>query len=140
MGIKNLITLLSFLFVLFSCEKEEFEPEINQRTTFMYFPWSEDLIDYFYNNISDMEYAIKETGLKNERVIVFLSTSPIKAQMFEIILSKWKLYPFHFERIRKSPIYHRTCINRYSQWYEDSCPGQVLFHDYRLPWYGMAAC
>lgn len=86
MGIKNLITLLSFLFVLFSCEKEEFEPEINQRTTFMYFPWSEDLIDYFYNNISDMEYAIKETGLKNERVIVFLSTSPIKAQMFEIIL------------------------------------------------------
>ena len=28
MGIKNLITLLSFLFVLFSCEKEEFEPEI----------------------------------------------------------------------------------------------------------------
>lgn len=50
MGIKNLITLLSFLFVLFSCEKEEFEPEINQRTTFMYFPWSEDLIDYFYNN------------------------------------------------------------------------------------------
>ena len=77
MGIKNLITLLSFLFVLFSCEKEEFEPEINQRTTFMYFPWSEDLIDYFYNNISDMEYAIKETGLKNERVIVFLSTSSI---------------------------------------------------------------
>ena len=45
MGIKNLITLLSFLFVLFSCEKEEFEPEINQRTTFMYFPWSEDLIE-----------------------------------------------------------------------------------------------
>ena len=86
MGIKNLITLLSFLFVLFSCEKEEFEPEINQRTTFMYFPWSEDLIDYFYNNISDMEYAIKETSLKNERVIVFLSTSSIKAQMFEIIL------------------------------------------------------
>jgi len=36
MGIKNLITLLSFLFVLFSCEKEEFEPEINQRTTFIY--------------------------------------------------------------------------------------------------------
>lgn len=52
----------------------------------MYFPWSEDLIDYFYNNISDMEYAIKETSLKNERVIVFLSTSSIKAQMFEIIL------------------------------------------------------
>ena len=50
----------------------------------MYLPWSTNLTSYFYNNISDMEEAIQEKGLHNERIIVFLSTSSSEAEMFEI--------------------------------------------------------
>ena len=55
-----------------------------QRTLFMYFPWSTNLTDYFYDNILAMEEAIAKTGLDNERVIVFISTSSSEAEMFEI--------------------------------------------------------
>ena len=76
------------IFLFISCNKEEFELEINnQRTVFMYLPWSTNLTSYFYNNISDMEEAIQEKGLRNERVIVFLSTSSSEAEMFEITLN-----------------------------------------------------
>lgn len=51
----------------------------------MYLPWSTNLTEYFYNNISDMEKAISRRGLHNERVIVFLSTSASEAEMFEIV-------------------------------------------------------
>ena len=78
--------LLVFLFI--SCEKEDFEIETNnKRTVFMYLPWSTNLTSYFYNNISDMEEAIQEKGLENERIIVFLSTSPSESEMFEITLN-----------------------------------------------------
>ena len=53
----------------------------------MYMPWSGDsyaLTSYFYTNISDMEDAIREIGLDDERVVVFLSTSSSEATMFEI--------------------------------------------------------
>lgn len=85
-NIKLKVFLIFFIpLFFFSCEKEDIEPEINQRTIFMYLPWSTNLTNYFYNNISDMEDAIKDKGLNNERVIVFLSTSSSEAQMFEIV-------------------------------------------------------
>ena len=86
MNIRNITILITSIFLLSSCEKEEFEPEFNQRTIFMYLPWSTNLTSYFYNNISDMEEAMKEKGAQGERVIVFLSTSSSEAQMFEITL------------------------------------------------------
>ena len=48
---------------LSSCHDDEDAPEIKpeQRTLFMYFPWSTNLTDYFYDNILAMEEAIAYT-------------------------------------------------------------------------------
>lgn len=106
-SIKIGITLLVFgIFFFSSCEKEELrKPEVNQKTLFMYLPWSSNLTSYFYNNVSDMEKCIMmKRGLTNEKVIVFISTSSTEAVMFEIvysdgeckreILKKYKSPPF----------------------------------------------
>lgn len=83
------LCLLGMMILLFaSCHKED-APDVSpcERTLFMYMPWSGDsyaLTSYFYTNISDMEDAIREVGLDDERVVVFLSTSSSEATMFEI--------------------------------------------------------
>lgn len=79
-----LFILLTLVFA--SCHKDTpQEPEqVNQKTLFMYFPWSGNLTSYFYQNIEDMEETIARIGLENERVVVFLSTSSSEAEMFEI--------------------------------------------------------
>lgn len=83
------LCLLGMMILLFaSCHKED-APDVSpcERTLFMYMLWSGDsyaLTSYFYTNISDMEDAIREVGLDDERVVVFLSTSSSEATMFEI--------------------------------------------------------
>lgn len=70
MRIKKILPFILLVFLFISCEKEDFEIETNnQRTVFMYLPWSTNLTSYFYNNISDMEEAIQEKGLENEGVL-----------------------------------------------------------------------
>ena len=54
----------------------------------MYLPWSTNLTSYFYDNITDLEKAIAEKGLEQEKVIVFMSTSALEAEMFEIVYNK----------------------------------------------------
>lgn len=90
--IKGCILFLILGLLLFSsCEKEkEQNIKINQKTLFMYLPWSSNLTSYFYNNISDMEECITNKGLHNERVIVFISISNTEAVMFEIVYSDGK--------------------------------------------------
>lgn len=61
--------------------------EANRKTLFMYLPWSSNLTNYFYNNISDLEKCITKIGLNNEKVIVFISTGSTEAMMFEIVSS-----------------------------------------------------
>ena len=51
----------------------------------MYLPWSTNRTPYVYTNITDMEKAVREKGLDNERVVVFLSTTSSEASMFEIV-------------------------------------------------------
>ena len=78
-------------FFLFSCEKDE--PDIvttSRKTLFMYLPWSSNLTTNFYTNISDMEECIKKRGLKNEKVVVFMSSSSTEASMFEIVYKNGK--------------------------------------------------
>ena len=79
-----LLGMMALTFV--SCHKEESEPDVSPcgKTLFMYLPWSGNLTSYFYTNISDMENAIREVGLDDERVVVFFSTSSSEATMFEI--------------------------------------------------------
>lgn len=84
----KLIRLLPILLViglscLTSCQKEEIPSADNERTLFMYLPWSTNLTSYFYQNIEDMEDAISRRGLDKERVIVFLSTSSTEAELFK---------------------------------------------------------
>lgn len=79
-------------FLISSCEKED-TPEIpvdNQKTLFIYMPWTGDLTSFFYTNISDMENAISRKGLNGERVIVFISTTSQEATMFEITCKEGK--------------------------------------------------
>ena len=88
----KLIRLLPILLViglscLTSCQKEEIPSADNERTLFMYLPWSTNLTSYFYQNIDDMEDAISRRGLDKERVLVFLSTSSTEAELFEITVN-----------------------------------------------------
>ncbi len=88
----KLIRLLPILLViglscLTSCRKEEIPSADNERTLFMYLPWSTNLTSYFYQNIDDMEDAISRRGLDKERVLVFLSTSSTEAELFEITVN-----------------------------------------------------
>ena len=81
------ILLLIGLSCLTSCQKEEIPSADNERTLFMYLPWSTNLTNYFYQNIDDMEDAISRRGLDKERVLVFLSTSSTEAELFEITVN-----------------------------------------------------
>ena len=84
------LCLITLSFFVLSCEKDEIESVENQKTLFMYLPWSTNLTSNFYTNISDMEKAISQKGLNGERVIVFMSTTSEKAILFEITCKKGK--------------------------------------------------
>ena len=81
------ILLVIVLSCLTSCRKEEIPSADNERTLFMYLPWSTNLTSYFYQNIEDMEDAISRRRLDKERVLVFLSTSSTEAELFEITVN-----------------------------------------------------
>ncbi len=86
-AIKRITKTIVFLFivcVLISCNGDD-KPERVERTTFVYFPWTNNLTNYFYDNIADMEQVIKTSGLNGGKVLVFLATSATEAQMFEIV-------------------------------------------------------
>lgn len=82
-----ILALLLFSFTLTSCEKEDTPstPTDTEQTVLMYLPWSSNLTSYFYTNISDFETVVKRNILKNEKIVVFISTSPTKATLFELV-------------------------------------------------------
>ena len=48
MRIKKILPFILLVFLFISCEKEDFEIETNnQRTVFMYLPWSTNLTSFF---------------------------------------------------------------------------------------------
>ncbi len=79
-----MLCLLFIAATVSCCKDEEKNVQPNKKTLFIYMPWSSNLTNYFYTNLTDMEQAIKKTGLANERVIVFFSSSSTEASMFEI--------------------------------------------------------
>ena len=70
-----------------SCTQDEdwmnSKKQTNQ-TIIMFFPWSTNLLSYFQQNIRDFSETIEKGILKNERVIVCLSSSPTTAELFEL--------------------------------------------------------
>lgn len=95
------ITLLAMFVSMVSCEHEDIVtntpdekeqekksdpiiPSDTEQTIFMYYPWSNNLTEYFKLNIADMESVIRKNVLTKERVIVFLSTTATNATLFEL--------------------------------------------------------
>ena len=75
------------LFLSFAscCPDDDATPlTMTEQTLFVYMPWSTNLTTYFYQNIEDIEKAIKEKGIKKERVLVYLMTSPTEATLTEL--------------------------------------------------------
>ncbi len=61
------------------------QPELpSKQTLLMYFPWSGNLTSYFETNISDMEKALAQGILQEERVLVLFMDSPTTASLFEL--------------------------------------------------------
>jgi hypothetical protein len=72
------LCLITLSFFVLSCEKDEIESVENQKTLFMYLPWSTNLTSNFYTNISDMEKAISQKGLNGEKNITTRLSPPPK--------------------------------------------------------------
>lgn len=86
---KNYILLIFIPFLFLTSCNQSYDPTLeevkNEKTLFMYMPWSSNLTSYFYQNIKDMESCVEKIGgLHNERIIVFISKTPTEASLFEI--------------------------------------------------------
>lgn len=91
---KKVLCILALCFSLAACKGDcPDQPDNTRQTLFMYLPWSGNstasggdynLYSYFITNINDLKIAIQANGLNSERVLVFLSTSPTRAALFEI--------------------------------------------------------
>ncbi len=78
------ILLLTVFLVSCSWEDDPPLPTKTEQTLFIYLPWSTDLTDAFETNLRDFETAMKSDILGNNRVIVFFSSSPTEATLFEL--------------------------------------------------------
>ena len=82
----TIITALITLFILVSCSDDE-EPireQPTEQTVIFFMPWSTNMTPYFEQNIADFETAIKGGLLKNERVIVCISSTTSRANVIEL--------------------------------------------------------
>lgn len=89
--ISAIVMLVVVVMTSVSCRNND-EPEKgeNERTLFMYFPWSVDLTSFFYQNVNDMKKAIANVGLDKQRVVVYFATSGTEAEMYELKYEKGK--------------------------------------------------
>ena len=91
---KKYILLSIVLFGFVSCSKETLiisSATQAEQTLFLYMPWSTDLTTFFTQNIIDLETALNDNILQNNRVIVFFSSSATEASMFEIKYRKGEI-------------------------------------------------
>ena len=82
---KIFLLLLLATFMLTSCHDDD-EPidEPTEQTVIFFMPWSTNMTPYFEQNIVDFETAIKGGLLKNERVIVCISSTTSRANVIEL--------------------------------------------------------
>ena len=86
MNKKNIIIALLALVIFASCSDNE-DPIVEQQTeqTVIFFmPWSTNMTPYFEQNIVDFETAIASGLLRNERVIVCISSTTSRANVIEL--------------------------------------------------------
>ena len=78
--------LFLFPLTVLSCHDDD-EDEIKTptyKTTIMFMPWSTNLTPYFEQNIADIETVINDGLLRNERIIVCISSKPRLANVIEL--------------------------------------------------------
>jgi len=86
MNKKSIITALLALVVFVSCSDEE-EPireQQTEQTVIFFMPWSTNMTPYFEQNIADFETAIAGGLLKNERIIICISSTTNRANVIEL--------------------------------------------------------
>ncbi len=81
---KKLIVILSFVVACSVSCRKDIGPVVANQTLLLYMPWSTNLTSYFMQNIKDFETVLKGNILKNNRILVFLSSSATEATMFEL--------------------------------------------------------
>ena len=83
--ILQLLTLLLASCLFTSChDDDELIDEPTEQTVIFFMPWSTNMTPYFEQNIADFETAIKGGLLKNERVIVCISSTKSRANVIEL--------------------------------------------------------
>ena len=83
--ILQLLTLLLASCLFTSChDDDELIDEPTEQTVIFFMPWSTNMTPYFEQNIADFETAIKGGLLKNERVIVIISSTKSRANVIEL--------------------------------------------------------
>ena len=78
------ICLCALMLVFTSCKHKDKPTPIIDKTIFVYMPWSNNLTNFFYQNISDLKEAIINDLTDNQRVVVFFSTTAIDASLYEL--------------------------------------------------------
>lgn len=83
--ILQLLTLLLASCLFTSChDDDELIDEPTEQTVIFFMPWSTNMKPYFEQNIADFETAIKGGLLKNERVIVIISSTKSRVNVIEL--------------------------------------------------------
>ena len=83
---QTIITALLTLVTLVSCRDDEglIWEQQTEHTVIFFMPWSTNLTPYFEQNIADFETAISGGLLKNERVIICISSTKSLANVIEL--------------------------------------------------------
>jgi len=101
--LKSAVLFLVLSFSVIACKNDDPDPIAikNEQTVFMYMPWASNLLSAFRRNIDDMEKAILERGLRNEKVLVFLAETPTQASLFEFVYNKSPFYPAEKKKVTR---------------------------------------
>ena len=84
-----MLALVLAITSLASCGETEDITKVNQQTILIFMPWSGNLYDAFQANLDSIESAIqKNKGLKNARVMLYISNSPQKSALSEIVYNE----------------------------------------------------
>lgn len=114
--LKSAVLFLVLSVSVIACKNDEPDPIANKQTVFIYMPWSSNLLSAFEQNIDDMEKAVLERGLKNERVLVFLAQNPTRASLFELVYNKSSIYPAKRKSVTRKALkeYHFSSNPEYT--------------------------
>lgn len=74
------------LFFLVACHEHDIRKEtpLSRQTMIVFMPWSSNMKPFFDVNIADLEKAIEEQGLVDDRLFVCIATTPTSCSVMEL--------------------------------------------------------